>query len=382
MRKLSIQLLYLVVFLLIFFAKPTTTQAHPLSSTYIDISLNQGEILAKAYVPLPWLIEYTDNDSPQQLQIILSEKREKITDYILNNLKFKSGEAECKSIPTEFNLTYLPDGPYVTQFFTVDCILSPTYLTINYNLYFESQANHPAFVIVTHADSQKESYILTQDNPNQVIGLKNPNTWIQFKEFIQLGIHHIFLGYDHILFILLLLLPTVLAKRGTKKILLIITSFTIAHSLTLGLASLKIITLPTQLTESVIALSIVVAALFNLYKPHKLDSWLIAFSFGLIHGFGFANILAAYELPTNRLVKGLLGFNIGVELGQLVVVAAIMPILYILSHKQWGLLIFKKLSIVSHRESYSRWIVPGVSSMAALIALYWFIERAFQITLF
>lgn len=126
--------------------------------------------------------------------------------------------------------------------------------------------NHPAFLSIKDNNAAEQTYVLTEEKPEQIINLKEPSLWQQFNEFIQLGIKHIFLGFDHILFILLLLLPAFLARPIIRKILVVISSFTVAHSITLTLATLRVLTLPTRFTESTIALSIVVAALMNIFS--------------------------------------------------------------------------------------------------------------------
>ena len=145
----------------------------------------------------------------------------------------------------------------------------------------------------------------------------------------------------------------------------IVTAFTLAHSITLSLAALSVVTLPSRLVESTIALSVVLAALNNLWPLVGGRRWAVAFGFGLIHGFGFASVLADLGLPRDALVLALVGFNLGVELGQLAIVTLFLPVAYGLRHT-W---------------IYRRIIFSGGSALIALVAAVWLLERAFVLKL-
>jgi hypothetical protein len=144
------------------------------------------------------------------------------------------------------------------------------------------------------------------------------------------------------------------------------TSFTIAHSITLSLAALSIIQLPSRLVESTIALSVVLAALNNIWPLVHGRRWLVAFGFGLIHGFGFASVLADLGLPRDALLIALVGFNVGVELGQLAIISAFLPVAYALRRTR----------------AYRRVIFIGGSAAIALVAGVWLFERALDVKLY
>ncbi len=174
--------------------------------------------------------------------------------------------------------------------------------------------------------------------------------------FFMLGIHHILSGYDHLLFLLALLLP----GGGLLSLLKIITAFTIAHSVTLSLAVLQVVTLPDRLIEAVIALSIMFVAAENLFlDPTVSRRWVVSFCFGLVHGFGFSSALRELRLPAHGLLLSLFGFNLGVEVGQALVVTACLPLLLLLRRSRW--------------ESRA---VLGSSLAILLIGLVLFVERA------
>jgi len=150
--------------------------------------------------------------------------------------------------------------------------------------------------------------------------------------FFLLGVHHILTGYDHLLFLLALLL----GGGSLVSLFSIITAFTLAHSATLALAALHLVVLPDRLVESMIAASITWVALENLL-PVRLASrrWLVSFLFGLVHGFGFASALGPLELPPRRLAGALFAFNLGVEAGQAAVIAVVLPALVWVRNRQW-----------------------------------------------
>jgi hypothetical protein len=177
-----------------------------------------------------------------------------------------------------------------------------------------------------------------------------------FRRFFVLGVEHIATGYDHILFLLALLL----VGGGLRSLLAIVTAFTVAHSVTLSLAVLDVVQLPSRLVESAIALSIVWVALENLVIDRAHGRWRITFAFGLMHGFGFASILRAMHLPRQGLVASLLAFNLGVEAGQLIVVLAAYPLVALIQ-----------------RSRRRRLLVGLASGVILVLALWWLIQRAF-----
>jgi hypothetical protein len=173
--------------------------------------------------------------------------------------------------------------------------------------------------------------------------------------FIWLGVQHIALGYDHLAFLLGLLVAT----ASLRSLVKVITSFTVAHSITLALATFDTVVLPTRLTESLIALSIAYVAAENLIRNRAIERYRITFLFGLVHGFGFSNVLREMQLPRGHLALSLFSFNVGVEIGQLIFVLLLFPLIEDLISSGWT-----KLR-------------PAVSIAVGCLAVYWFIQRAF-----
>jgi HupE / UreJ protein len=205
--------------------------------------------------------------------------------------------------------------------------------------------------------------------------LQAPYAWQTLRQYIVEGVWHIWIGFDHILFLMSLLLPAVLVWRqgmwrpATRfgeafwDVFKIVTSFTVAHTITLSLATLGAIELPSRWVESAIAASVMLAALNNVFPLVHGRRWTVAFGFGLIHGFGFASVLADLGLPQQTLLLALVGFNVGVECGQLAIVALFLPLAYA-ARRTW---LYQKLILVLG------------SLLIVLIALAWFSERAFDL---
>jgi len=181
--------------------------------------------------------------------------------------------------------------------------------------------------------------------------------WQQLVSFFWLGVEHIFIGIDHILFLLSLL---VVCKFG--ELLKIVTSFTIAHTITLILATLEVITVPGRLVETAIAATIVYVAVENFWIKDTSRRWILTFVFGLIHGFGFAGVLRELGLPAVGLVRSLVSFNVGVEVGQVVIVLLLYPLIVALT--KW---------------KHGRIVQNTISATIALCGLGWFVDRAFAL---
>jgi hydrogenase/urease accessory protein HupE len=186
------------------------------------------------------------------------------------------------------------------------------------------------------------------------------SAWATIGSFIMLGIEHILTGYDHIAF----LIGLIVIGLSIREVLKIITAFTVAHSITLLLAAMQIISLNSRFVESVIAVSICYIALENLFKKEVKYRWLITFCFGLIHGFGFASALQELIVGKSNLLLSVVSFNLGVETGQLMIFFVLLPVLYLLKQKM-----------------EFRRVTAGVSVAILLFGFTWLIERLFDLKL-
>lgn len=229
-------------------------------------------------------------------------------------------------------------------------------LAIRYSL-FSSDLEHTQSLATITQGNRTRNVVFTPDNNTIEISGKIP--WQQqFWSFLKLGVKHIFTGYDHILFLVALLLP----GSNLSQLLKVVTAFTIAHSITLSLAVLDIVTLPTALVESIIALSIVYVAAENLWKKQLNHRAWLTFSFGLIHGLGFANILRDITQSQDNLFLSLASFNLGVEIGQIIIV-----LLVFYGFRFWQ----------NHRRAIV--LKHCLSCLMILMGSIWFAERAFAV---
>lgn len=229
-----------------------------------------------------------------------------------------------------------------------------TTLEVRSTLYEIMPAGHEHLMSIRLNGTLHEAILNSSTQQAVFSGVKATNLQT-FWRFLRLGVEHIFTGYDHLAFLLGLLIATATLGSLVK----IITSFTVAHSITLALATFNVVILPSRLTESLIALSIAWIAAENLLNFRTMKRYYITFLFGLIHGFGFSNVLREMDLPRSSLALSLFSFNAGVEVGQITFVMLIFPLVQDLVSSGW-----KRLK-------------PAVSIAIACLAAYWFVERAF-----
>jgi hypothetical protein len=203
--------------------------------------------------------------------------------------------------------------------------------------------------------------VLSAEQPMHEVRLREDpvSIWSQLGGFVWLGVEHIWIGYDHIMFLLALI---VIGSR-LGPLVKIVTAFTVAHSITLVLATFELVALPSRLVEAGIALSIVYVAAENFWLRDARHRWMLTFGFGFIHGFGFASVLRDLGLPQEGLIASLFGFNVGVEVGQVVIVAAVFPAILWLS-----------------RQSFHIRAVQVLSAVILLFGLGWFVERVFDLS--
>jgi hypothetical protein len=308
----------------------------------------------------------------------LRAKHDDIAAYALARLAVSADGNRCALAPSAHLVDEHSDGAYEAMRFSIDCgkHAAAREIEVEYTLFFDLDPSHRGLLRIQHGAGTLTA-ILGPERPKQKFALAETSRLGQFLDYGREGIWHILIGFDHILFLISLLLPAVfiLGRRGWEPaerfapvfwdVLRIVTAFTLAHSITLSLAALSVIALPSRLVESTIALSVVLAALNNLWPVVAGRRWAVAFGFGLIHGFGFASVLADLGLPRDALVLALVGFNMGVEAGQLAIVSLFLPVAYGL-RRTWA---------------YRRMIFTGGSALIALIAAVWMAERMFVLKL-
>jgi HupE / UreJ protein len=353
-------------------AMATTAQAHIASNGFLTLNVKGSGLSGAVELALRDAELAVGLDDNRDGKVTWGEVRAHQRDlelYMRGKLVIGDGATRCLEEFADVAVDERVDGNYVWLPFTATCGGSQlTKLSVDYRLMQDIDPSHRGLMTLT-AWGATQTAVLQGEHS---ITLDHPSAWLAFAEYLKTGVWHIWSGIDHLLFLLSLLLPAVLRRRNHHweavplakpaflSIFKVVTAFTAAHSITLSLAAFDIIKLPSRLTESVIAASIIVAALNNVFPRVTAGRWRIAFAFGLLHGFGFASVLADMGLPSGARAISLVSFNLGVELGQLVVVSAVMPLAYALR------------ATVFYRQTVMQW---GSSAIAGL-ACVWLIQRA------
>ena len=278
----------------------------------------------------------------------LSAAAPRIAAYIGSRVQL----ADCALEQGTPGLVELSDGAYWSVPLVARC--APKTLELRYALLFDIDAQHRGLV---HVGGQ--TVIVRDAEPVRIAVGESTSV----RSFIREGIWHIWIGLDHILFLLCLILPAVWRRTSLRQsaieVFEIVTAFTLAHSITLVISAVGLFTLPSRFVETAIALSVVAAALNNLLRV--IDArWAVAFGLGLLHGFGFSSVLVDLGLPSHELIGTLLGFNLGVELGQAAIVLAVLPLLY----------------VIRNSLAYRALLYAG-SGAVVVIATIWTYERCF-----
>ncbi len=398
----------------LFFAPPA--DAHKPSDSYLTLSTEGPEIVVR------WDIALRDLDPELGLDVNddgllswgeISSRARDIAAFVLPQLTVTArrpcvmesdrtspvsplrpalGPLPVNSSPTptiaagpgvEMSLATHSDGTYAVLQYRLNCSVVADTISVDYHLFATTDPTHRGIVRFSGLGTGSKAAttgslaVLGPDGSHHVFQATGSSRLTTLLAFVVEGIWHIWMGFDHVLFLLTLLLPSVVLLRiaqmdgrtgfyvTTLDVLKIVTAFTVAHSLTLTLAVLDWVSLPSRLVESGIALTVLLGALNNLHPVLEERRWVAAFLFGLIHGFGFAGALKALNLPAGDLALSLFGFNLGVEIGQLAIVIVFVPIAFRL-----------------RRTSFYRiGVVRGGSFLVALIATAWFIERAWDVKL-
>jgi hypothetical protein len=342
--------------LAILVATTTSALAHKPSDAHVMLDVDGDRITGRVEISVRDLdaaLAIDDGDGTLTWgELTAAEPR--LTAYLASRLTI-DGCALAYANPA---LVDLSDGTYWSVPLTATCGTEASALALRYALLFDIDAQHRGLVHVG------EQTIVVRDATPVTITLGATTSTLSF---VREGVWHIWIGLDHILFLLCLLLPAVFPRAGephtlravSRDVFQVVTAFTLAHSITLVISAVGLVTLPSRIVETAIALSVVAAAVNNLVR--LIDArWAVAFALGLLHGFGFSSVLVDLGLPSGQLVGALLGFNLGVELGQAAIVLVTLPLLYMI------------------RSTFAyRALVLGGSTAAALLASFWTYQRLF-----
>ena len=360
-------------------------QAHELEQSFVFLTISDDSIEGRLEINLIDLNKMIQTDLPEDKTAnleMIEPYFDTIREYINNNVAIDLGEG-FKA--TEFDLITYPHLQYLLVPFSFDNLPAiPDYIDLEYSVLMDINPQHKGIVVIENdwrsGTFHAETNIVlafSEGDGSKRLTLSGPTIMQGYIEMMKLGVHHIWEGIDHILFLIALLLPCVLRRVDGKwqsvdkfypafiYVVKVVTVFTVAHTITLSAATLGWLSMPSRLVESIIAISIAIAALDILVPIFRGRIWIIIFIFGLFHGFGFASVLAEYRIPDDYLTWSLLAFNIGVELGQIAIVVAVVPVLYLLRN-----LVF-----------YIPVIVRFGAIALIVVSLYWFIERGFEVDL-
>lgn len=329
--------------------------AHAPSLARVDIVLRPASAGARMEVDLALrdlalTLPIDENRDEQITWGELQRVRAPLARYVSSHLALASGRKACVLRPGSLATRRYDDDSYATLTLHARCP-SQAQWRLHYDLLFEADPQHRAVVTVHDGDRTRTSLVHAgnRDVPLAPVSsdASRATGAVSFGAFLREGMHHILVGYDHLAFLLALLLPAALQRTfgswqpvaGLRTSLLhvaaVVTAFTLAHSLTLALAALGWVRPAAQWVEPAIAASVVLAAANNVWPLLTSRLWALGFGFGLLHGFGFAGVLGDLGLPADARVLALVAFNLGVELGQLAVVLLVLPLLFAVRRHPW-----------------------------------------------
>jgi len=347
--------------------------AHKASDSYLTLEAGDAKLTGRWDIALRDADLALDLDADGDGAITWGELRgreRELAAWALARLTVRAGGEPCTLRASRLATDTHTDGAYAVLELDGTCERAATAIGIDYRLLFDLDPQHRGLVRVV-SPSSETSVVLSFGQRTATLAATG-DAPAQATAYAREGMLHIWSGYDHVLFLVSLLLPAVLVRRRDAwapvdafgpafvDVAKIVTAFTLAHSITLTLAALGLVVLPSRLVESAIALSVVLAALNNLFPVVRHGRWVAAFAFGLVHGFGFAGALADLGLPRGALALSLASFNVGVEAGQLAIVAVFLPVAF------W----------LRATLAYRRYALGAGSLAIAVIAAVWLAERA------
>ena len=362
---------------------PSVVHAHSSSNSYLTLSTSGPALTLRADVHMRDLDLIFDLDVNRDGQVTWGEAQARspeLNDWLGRGIVLTASDQKCALGPADLQVSEHADGTYLSAQWVVNCPGVPSAaeavearMALRYDLIFAQDSLHRGLLKVDFGDEQS-SALLSPERPEAQISRADSSPLKVFGRYILEGVWHIWIGIDHIVFLLSLLVLAPLQSSRQRvvhwqaakhprpvvlDVLAVVTAFTVAHSITLGLTITDWLAPPADLVEPAIAISVVLAALNNLLGFSALKRWRLAFVFGLIHGFGFASVLLDLGLPASALLAALGGFNIGVELGQLAIVGLFLPVAWLLRH-----------------TVFYRYVVVGCGSAAVVVlGLFWTLDR-------
>ena len=323
------------ILMLLLMLATSTAFGHSGDKSYLNLAYvpQSATYEANLKVPLEHLDAALDLDANRDGAVSWGDIQSSsvaINGLIQRSLQLQRGSQQCAyESQGAMQLEELSSGMYLIVPFHFVCAVESGVgpVTLNYTLFFDQNPEAAALLNVEN-DEQITSYLISASNNSIVLNVEHPQALV-FFQFVVEGIWHILIGFDHILFLVTLLIPIVLSaeKQQLAQVVKVVTAFTVAHSITLYLAANHLVVVSMGVIEFAIALSVALGAVLSLMPSLNAWRWLLALGFGLVHGFGFSNVLGDLIEDTQSLGMMLFSFNLGVELGQLLIVFALYPVL-------------------------------------------------------
>lgn len=351
------------------------TAAHKASDSFLYLDSGPTELrMDVALRDLALLMSVDSNGDNEVSGRELRQSRPEITRTVESALTFSNSSGNCGLAGKTWGISEHSDGVYSAVRYAIRCPDGEPPEALEYDLLFGQDALHRGLVSLDYNGQTRLAVLGPDSRTLDLAGTDTPSYFSVFQTFVYEGVIHLLIGLDHMLFLLVLIIPATLStaktqepsdqSRGLRGRLLglagIITAFTVAHSITLALAALDIVSLPIAWVETVIALSIGLAALNVAWPIFGRKTWKLAFGFGLVHGFGFASVLGDLTSGISGLAMALAGFNLGVELGQLALLVVGFPVLVYLGKNRM----------------YQKGAVPVMLAGIGAISLFWVVQRA------
>jgi hydrogenase/urease accessory protein HupE len=376
---------YLIIFALIIYAFPSMASAHPYSASFTTIQFLENETKLEFSIDTLSIIELQEDIDANQNEILerseIEDEQDHLVEFLTHTVILDKSNEQQEPEVLDIKIEKKENKEFLTISLRYPAYKPGDTITINDGLYYKDiNTNYVNLLAANYeggssqaalqGENRSWTILLTEEQQEQQASGEHANdtdtgqeskpadkptsSWLSF---FKLGMSHILTGYDHLLFLFALLLR----KQTFKQYALIVTSFTIAHSITLSLAVLGIMDLPSKFVESFIALSIIYVAAENILRKEVNHRWGLTFVFGLIHGLGFANILQEMNLSQTNLASALISFNLGIEVVQLVIVLLLLPLLAYL-----------------HRLKASSKLIKYGSIFIILLGTYWLVQRLFS----
>jgi hypothetical protein len=357
-------------FLLLFLASAVGAFAHNPDTSYCRVTIASNEVTFKFSYDINTLRRITVLDTNNDRQVSRAELEAAtpaiqtfIRQHVFLDLNQREAEfAEALPFIWSDNVgDAIPEIDYGVRLlsftFRNPVLGAPEDVALTFDFFEQLGAVHTILGVFVW-NGHEDEVIFTRFEPDYLYdtGYAMP-ALDQITQYLRLGMKHIFFGYDHIAFLLALLFV-----RRFMDLVKVITAFTAAHALTLALSFWQIVAVPSRLVQIGIAVTIMYVAVENFWIKSTQHRWMLTFGFGLVHGFGFANVLRELGLPSSGLARSLLSFNLGVEAGQIMIVASLWPALWWISRHPWS----------------ARFRL-GISAVIFLFGAAWFVERLFRL---